>query len=294
MNNDERRLCPACRANQPEAVGFKDSFEILVCAYCRTIYTGRIPDSDEAVNYDEYYSESNLSVPAFILNRLDEIIGEFASFRQSNRLLDIGFGAGTLLESAAGQGWRAFGLEVSKPAFEQARAKGFEVFHGSLLEAAYPDNYFDVVTASEILEHISAPQENLAEIARILRPGGIFWATTPSARGISYRLLKLSWSILCPPDHIQLYSKKGLSIMLKEAGFRNIEILAFAVNPGEILSHFRSVRSGAQFDRVKSGYALNESMMKSPIKRRIKSVANHTLSFLGIGDSLKIYARKPG
>ena len=264
----------------------------MVCRGCDTIYSGHIPAPHEAENYDEYYSAVNLTVPEFIVDRVNEIVGNFAPYRQTNRLLDIGFGAGTILETAKAQKWNAFGVEVSRPAVEQARSRGYEAFHGSLISAAYPDDYFDVITASEILEHISTPQEDLTEIVRILRPGGIFWATTPSARGISYRILKLEWSILSPPEHTQLYSKKGLFAMLNEAGFRNVRIDAFGVNPFEIVNHFKSRKGNDQFNRVETGYSLNAELMKSPIKRRIKAVANKTLSMLGIGDSLKVFAQK--
>jgi 2-polyprenyl-3-methyl-5-hydroxy-6-metoxy-1,4-benzoquinol methylase len=295
MKSNERRRCPACEAsNQRGAVGIKNGFEILVCGECLTIYTGKLPESEELEDYDEYYTEANLMVPAFIAERVNDIVGGFEPYRQTNRLLDVGFGAGTILESAVNQKWQSFGIEVSRPAVEQARSRGFEAFHGSLVAAAYPDDYFDVITASEILEHLSSPQEELHEIARILRPGGMFWATTPSARGISFRLMKLNWSVLSPPEHTQLYSKKGVLRMMRNAGFQDVAIYAFGMNPVEIINHFRSSRSSSPpFNRVETAYALNERLMKSPLKRLLKSAANTTLNLLGLGDSLKIYAQKP-
>lgn len=81
--------------------------------------------------------------------------------------------------------WETFGVEVSKTAVENAKNFGFNVFHGELHEANYSANFFDVIIASEILEHLYDPRKLVREVYRILRPGGLFWATTPSSRGLS-------------------------------------------------------------------------------------------------------------
>jgi SAM-dependent methyltransferase len=292
MKDKGLRPCPACSSIARKRIGSKNGFEILACAKCSTLYTGHVPVSHETENYDEYYSESNLTVPDFIRERLNEIIGEFSTYRETNRLLDIGFGAGTILEVASNLQWEAFGLEVSKLAVEQARKRGFEVFHGSLTDARYPDHYFDVITSSEILEHLPDPNADLREIARILKPGGMFWATTPSARGLSFRLLKLNWSVLSPPEHIQLYSTKGVLLMLKNAGFSNVKLKTFGLNPIEIFNHFRP-KSGTDesFDRVGTAYQLNEGLTKSAMRKLVKNALNNSLNLLQIGDSLKIYAQ---
>jgi len=287
------RGCPACNTHDGRNLGEKNGFDIIVCGACKSLYTDRVPVATESENYDEYYGESNLSVPNFILKRLAEIIGEFEGSRKANRLLDVGFGAGTMLEVAKDMGWVVSGIEVSRPAAEQARERGFDVFLGGLRDAKYPDNHFDVVTASEILEHMPEPVADLKEIVRILRPGGLFWATTPHANGLSFKILKLDWSVMSPPEHIQLYSKAGTRKMLKEAGFNSINLQTHGLNPSEIRDHFTTKRADDEsFDRVNTSYALNESFTKSPIRKTVKSVLNGVLNISSAGDSLKIWARK--
>jgi len=283
MNITNPRPCPACRLANGRLGGVKNGFEIFVCRGCKSIYTGHIPSLSEAQDYDEYYTDKNLSVPDFINIRVREILDGFAAFRETNRLLDIGFGAGNILEAAEEKEWEVFGQEVSKPAVDQATERGYKVFHGDLTEAAYPDNYFDVVTASEILEHLPNPENVLSEIVRILRPGGLFWGTTPSAGGLSFKLLKLKWSTLSPPEHTQLYSKKGLEIMLKKAGFPHFSFKTFGLNPPEIINHFHPSNNTANFNPGETAYRLNESLTKSPFRKMIKSGLNDTLNLLQIG-----------
>ncbi len=288
------RPCPACHSREFRKWGEKNGFSVLGCSICDTLFTDHVPDESEQQNYDEYYGESNLSVPAFIRERVKEIVSGFAQLRQTNNFLDIGFGAGTVLEVAEEQSWRPHGLEVSLPAVEQARSRGFEVFHGNLTDANYPDSFFDVVTASEILEHLREPEVELREIWRILRPGGLLWGTTPSAKSLSFKLLGLNWTVLSPPEHIQLYSRSGAAMMMKKAGFIRVDFRTYGLNPSEIINHFRGGRTGIDepFSRVASSYQLNESLTKSPMRKMFKAILNETLNAARMGDSLKIYAYK--
>jgi SAM-dependent methyltransferase len=294
MTKKNPRPCPACNCSDFRNLGNKNNFDIVCCRKCGTLFTDRIPDETEAENYDDYYSESNLTVPGFIRERLREIIGGFESYRKCNRLLDIGFGAGTMLEIAKEMGWKVYGLEVSKPAADQARQRGFNVVHGDLAGSGFEEGYFDVVAASEILEHLPNPKSDLREIARILRPGGLFWGTTPNAKALSFSILKLEWSILSPPEHIQLYSSMGVRLMLCNAGFEKLRLKTYGLNPSEIKNHFRPMKdSDSQFSRVNSGYELNESLTRSPFRKAVKSTLNRTLNLFGVGDSLKVSATKP-
>jgi SAM-dependent methyltransferase len=291
------RPCPACEADAPVYRGVKSGFHVSSCSRCRTLYTTRLPDAEVAEDYDSYYREQNLSVPDFINGRLDQIIAPLAAYRQNGRLLDVGFGAGTLLEAARRAGWEARGIEVSQSAVEHVRGLGFDVFRGTLEEAQYPDAYFDVATASEVLEHVPDPQPVLNEIARVLRPGGLLWATTPHGRGMSAQLLKLNWSAVSPPEHLQLFSVGGIKRMLARAGFRRVRVATEGVNPYELLQAWRGTTpqgaGGEQSNaRVESSYQLNEALMASPSRRLLKSTLNNLLNLGRIGDSLKIWAEK--
>ena len=295
------RQCPACKSTDHFARGTKNGFEMIACQGCRTLYTSHLPEAQQGEDYESYYHEENLTAPDFINRRLDEIIEGFAAYRQAGRLLDIGFGAGTLLEAARRAGWQALGVEVAGRAIEQARTMGFEVFQGILQDAQYPDDYFDVVTASEVLEHVPDPQSVLNEIARVLRPGGLIWLTTPHGRGLSARILGLKWSIVSPPEHLQLFSRSGGQEMLATAGLRPVRVATEGVNPFELLHALRRDKqleptatptSQEGNERVASSYQLNEALMASSSRRMLKEALNGLLNLGRLGDSLKIWAEK--
>ncbi|HEX8844388.1 MAG TPA: class I SAM-dependent methyltransferase [Pyrinomonadaceae bacterium] len=299
-DEQHKQRCPACDSGTGTQVGQKNGVSMLRCQNCATLYAMNYPESSSSDNYEGYYDEHNLTVPAFVHRQLRTIIARFDPFRQTNRLLDIGCGSGVLLKAACAAGWEAEGLEVSGPAVKHIRGMGFTVFHGELADALYPTAHFDVVTASELLEHVPDPQALVAEVVRILRPGGLFWATTPHGRGASARLLGTRWSVVCPPEHLHLFSLSGMRGLLKTAGFSHPRILTHGVNPFEIWSAVRNRRQPAEngaggegeHDRVASSYQLNEMFTKNQLTRALKATFNGVLGLTRMGDSLKIWAVK--
>lgn len=317
MSKTDERRCPACDSADGRERGTKNGIVLRACDGCGTLYAAR---TGGAFDYDGYYDEANLSVPDFIGARLDEIFASFAPYRRTNRLLDIGCGAGSLLEAARRAGWEAHGTEVSAPAVEHARAAGFEVFCGDLADAPYPEGHFDVVTASEILEHLPEPRALVREAARVLRPGGLFWATTPHGRGLSARLLGTGWSAISPPEHMQLFSLRGARRMLGGAGFSKPRVTSRGCDPFEVIRALRSRRhaesqnggparetpNGAHAHaderaattvgeggaRVASAYRLNAALMSNGATRVAKHAVNAALGAARLGDSIKIWAEK--
>jgi 2-polyprenyl-3-methyl-5-hydroxy-6-metoxy-1,4-benzoquinol methylase len=172
MPTTEFRPCPACGSPDAKRIGESDGFEIAGCRACRTLFTARLPESGESLDYDDYYHEGNLEVPGFVRQRLDETVAQFDGERRTGRWLDIGCGAGTLMEAVRGRGFDVVGTEVSASAAEAVRAKGFDVRAGELAELGLEAGSFDVVSMVEVVEHVPDPRALLAETLPLLRPGG--------------------------------------------------------------------------------------------------------------------------
>jgi SAM-dependent methyltransferase len=290
------RACAACGSTDGRPLGIKNELEIFSCRKCATLYTPYSPWYSSEYYYDSYYEE-DLSTPAFLQQRLEEITAEFAPYRQTNHLLDVGCGAGNLLQAARKNGWKAQGLDVAPNSIKHVRSLGFEVFQGELARAKFPSQYFDVITAAELLEHLPEPRALLEEVARVLRPGGLFWTTTPHARGLSARMLGINWRCVWPPEHLQLFSVNGLKGLLLDVGFRDIRVKTTGGNPLEIFHALGGKKDvpktvDQHFDRVETAYQLNESLMKSRPRRALKDLVNGVLNISRLGDTLKIFATR--
>jgi SAM-dependent methyltransferase len=230
------RPCPAClsESNDPSReLGSKDGFCLHRCPACGTVFTERLPAPDEGADYGDYYNPSNLQERPLVRQRLGEVVASLERYRRANRWLDVGFGAGTLMQAANDAGWNVAGTEVAPAAAESVRALGFEVHLGDLSEIDLPKQSFDVISFVEVLEHVRDPSAALRRGAELLRRGGALYLTTPHGCGISARALGVRWSVMAPPDHLQLFSVKGIRSALERAELRSKRVQTHAVNPHE-------------------------------------------------------------
>ena len=141
------------------------------------------------------------------------------------RLLEIGCANGSRLLELRSQGWKnLFGIELVPAAAERARAEGFSVECGQVEHAleAYPDDSFDVIVSSMVLEHLSNPFATVRRIAAKLRPGGQFLFSTICRDSLDLKVYGEYWAGFDFPRHLVHLSKRDIQSML-ESEFEGIE-----------------------------------------------------------------------
>ena len=98
-------------------------------------------------------------------------------------LLDVGCGSGQTLEwfGRLHPGWRTFGLDVAPEGLAVARSKGLGIVRASALEVPFESHSADMVITLDVLQHVplgGGDARALAEIARVLKPGGYLFIRT--------------------------------------------------------------------------------------------------------------------
>lgn len=98
------------------------------------------------------------------------------------------------------------------------RQKNLEFLQGDVAKLDFPNNFFDLIVAFEIIEHLKGPQKVIAEFYRILKPGGRLILSTPN-KGIYSPGTKKPFY----PFHVQEFYLEDLKKLLNN--FQNLEIL---------------------------------------------------------------------
>lgn len=143
-------------------------FSILKCNHCGLARTYPIPISSN-IKY-----ENPEGVPAIIKNETvtnkdiftllaSDVLHEIERFKKGGRLLDVGCGAGILLNLAKNKGWRSYGVEVSSGLCAYTQSLGIEMKNAELIDCGLPEGHFDAVSMSQIVEHLAEPLLTLRE-----------------------------------------------------------------------------------------------------------------------------------
>ena len=153
--------------------------------------------------------------------------------------LDVGCGGGLLAEEFARLGCRVTGIDPSAPALEIARAhaaaSGLSItYRAGVGEALpFPDQSFEIVYCCDVLEHVADLERVIAEIARVLAPGGVFFFDTINRTLLSKLLaIKLAqeWRLtrVLPPglhDWSQFITPAELDALIRTHGLARQEVV---------------------------------------------------------------------
>jgi ubiquinone/menaquinone biosynthesis C-methylase UbiE len=152
------------------------------------------------------------------------------------RMLDVGCGSGHFMLTAK----RALGLDVygvEPNSFDTAFAAkhSLNIFRGTLEQAAFPDNSFDVITLNHVFEHLPEPHSALRELRRILKPTGTLIIGVPQSNCLLWWIFGRNWLQLDVPRHLFVPSSKNLRSVAESAGF-GVERIRYNSSPTSILA----------------------------------------------------------
>ena len=126
-------------------------------------------------------------------------LAAFEAYRQNGTFLEIGCSLGDFLHVIDQAGWDAVGVEISDAAAGYARDKWqLDVRTGTLetITPALTPESFDVIWAANLIEHVVSPSRFLADIQKLLRPGGILIASTLNFNSWAFQFSGGRWEYL--------------------------------------------------------------------------------------------------
>ena len=204
--------------------------KLYLCPTCGT----RFLEPSATTAYDDRYYESWFGEPGQNIQRLKgenfrRLLQHYPNPLPGKRLLDIGCATGFLLQEASIQGARVAGIDVNIWATTQARKLLPEAriytgtLHDSLAAGFFTPASFDIITATDVIEHVVEVKDFLGDILQLLAPDGTALFTLPDPDSWSARAMGTAW-FQYKAEHVTYLTRKSLQILAAELGF-SIELL---------------------------------------------------------------------
>ena len=262
LASGEKISCPICSAEKhkrksPDEVVIRlENRTVRKCSSCGMLYLSWSVDEKKQYSasyfFDDYkkqygktYLEDFSSIKSQGVRRcgiIDELFWKHRLYsgRKARTVfpsvLDVGCAYGPFLSAAHDAGWNVFGTDISAEAVEYVA--GTLQYKAS--KAAFPDidtakefetEKFDALTMWFVIEHFQNLAPVLKKVNSLLKKGGIFAFSTPSASGVSAKFNKEKFLTQSPVDHYSLWQPELCNSILGKFGFKVEKIVSTGQHP---------------------------------------------------------------
>lgn len=302
--NLEHFSCPGCGEDTYTELYRENSFSIVKCGICASSFVSPRPTEEALARfYREATSQKFLAdvwYPSTAEGRLEKLIRprarlitELAETHDINlgRVTDIGAGYGLLLDALReiSPGTEFAAVEPNPPFVTKLKAQGYDVFDGLASDAAKNEKWMDssdLVTAFEVFEHIHSPYAFLQEMKALAKPGGTVMFTGVNGNGLDILALGPVANAICPPQHLNFLSCRGVSMLLERCGLEEISV----TTPGVL-----------DVDIVKNMFKDKPQSIQDPFLRHLLEETDETtlekfqefLTDSNLSSHMLVIARKP-
>jgi 2-polyprenyl-6-hydroxyphenyl methylase / 3-demethylubiquinone-9 3-methyltransferase len=177
-------------------------------------------------------------------------------------VLDLGCGGGFLAEEFARDGFAVTGIDPAARSVEAARkhaaennlAIDYRIGRGEALP--FPDGFFDVIACCDVLEHVDDLHQVIREVARTIKPGGVFFYDTVNRTWLSKLVLIKIWQdwgfTRCCQPNVHVWDKfikpAELVAVMSSCRLANQDMKGISTrrrNPLALLWSLRAIQKGS-------------------------------------------------
>lgn len=222
--------------------------------------------------------------------------------RTGQEVLDIGSASGVSLLEIKKLGGIPFGIEPDPNAAKLAKKLKLNVFTGFITDNPFPEKQFDMITASQVLEHASDPEVFLKSVSNRLKPSGVAALSFPNFNAFYRKLCGRRWLHWHIPYHYNFFTKNSFEQLAEEAGLKVTSIRTITPNLWTLIQ-LRSLLDYPKEGKMGAVWAAQHS--KQPARAKHTGVhligrllllpialVNRVIDLLGQGESLLVFLQK--
>jgi 2-polyprenyl-3-methyl-5-hydroxy-6-metoxy-1,4-benzoquinol methylase len=226
--------CLVCK-NVQRKIFCINEFKYWKCRRCGFVSTYPLPSEKEIENHYEFkYKSGNYSlllenrekykvVYEGFVNEIEKYIEKHCINKKKKTVLDIGCFTGDFLHLLKEKGYGVYGVELQSDACKIAR----DLLGGNVycedVHSFEIKREFDIVSLSGLIEHVVKPIDIIKKSLSLLKKDGIIFIQTPDASSNLAKLMGKYWPPYSPIEHIHIFSKESLKIVLKENNISNLD-----------------------------------------------------------------------
>ena len=289
-----RFACPVCQdagAKENPIVARTSKHTFRRCSSCGMLYMAWTSDAenteyDTSYFFEDYknqygktYLDDFTTIKAQCVRRTSIIDSLYRNAHKAvtPTVLDIGCAYGPYLDAANDAGWQVYGTDISPEAVKYVQ----DSLHYPAATAQFPAfdpaaefgiQKFDAVTMWYVIEHFQNLDAVLRGVSKILKKGGVFAFSTPSASGVSAKFSPQKFFSESPDDHYTLWEPARAASILHQYGFKVVKSISTGHHPERF----------PQLARRK-GQKINSFEVS------LFTAASH---FFALGDTFEVYCKK--
>jgi len=219
-------------------------FELFHCSSCHTEFISpptNLSDYYKSDYFNDFQENGNLlfeikqkvirekyHATNVISEKIFNFLGRYISALPSKtgKVLDFGCSCGDILYMLKKSGFDVYGMDISKIAVEKCHEHNLnDVFLGTEKDLnIFPDNFFNSIRASHVIEHMIDPKMFVKLANKKLRKNGELVIQTPNINSLGILFGKHTKYYFDIPRHIILFSSNSIKYLLNKNGFSKVKI----------------------------------------------------------------------
>jgi ubiquinone/menaquinone biosynthesis C-methylase UbiE len=210
---------------------------------------------------EKLYNDSYLKKTTEFINDIKQKSYDLLSLTPTTKLLEIGCGNGydaIELAKRIGSEGKVVGIDIDPALVERSKKNAEENFCQNIEfivsdaeKIPYADNFFDVIRAERVFQHLKNPETVLEEALRVLKPGGIILLIETDWYGMNvytqhYTLEQKIKDTLVSKVLINGYASRNIQSYYIKAGINDMQLLTYPF----VLNNYKVANELIKFDTI--------------------------------------------